>query len=38
MGDFESAIISLQQGVELNNTSENDWCKSALENARNQIP
>lgn len=37
MGDFESAIASLEQGVKLDVTSENNWCKSALENARQGI-
>ena len=38
MNDFDSAIASLEQGVKLNAASENDWCKSALENARQGIP
>jgi tetratricopeptide (TPR) repeat protein len=38
MGNFESAITSLEQGVKLSSTGENDWCKSALENARQGIP
>src|SRR5215211_2150263 len=28
MNDFQSAIMALEQGVKLNATSENDWCKS----------
>jgi tetratricopeptide (TPR) repeat protein len=38
MNDFESAIASLEQGVKLSATTENDWCKSALEAARQGIP
>jgi tetratricopeptide (TPR) repeat protein len=38
MGDFKLAITSLEQGVKLNDASENDWCKSALENARQGTP
>lgn len=38
MGDFELAIASLQQGVALDSNDENNWCKSALENARKGIP
>lgn len=35
--DFESAINSLEQGINLDVTNENDWCISALENARQGI-
>jgi len=38
IGDFESAITSFEQGVRLDVTSEYDWCKSALEKARQAIP
>lgn len=38
MGDFELAIASLEQGVELDTANENSWCRSALENARQGIP
>jgi tetratricopeptide (TPR) repeat protein len=38
IGNFESAITSLEQGVKLDGTSGNDWCKSALENAHQGIP
>jgi len=34
MNEFKLAITSLEQGVKLDITSENYWCKSALENAR----
>lgn len=37
IGNFESAITSLEQGVKLDSANENDWCKSALENARKGI-
>lgn len=37
MNDFQSAIVALEQGVKLNSTSENDWCKSALEAVRQKI-
>jgi tetratricopeptide (TPR) repeat protein len=38
MGDFESAIPSLEQGVKMDTANENGWCKTALENARQGIP
>ncbi len=38
MGEFKSAIISLEEGIKLDNTGQGDWCKSVLENARQEIP
>jgi tetratricopeptide (TPR) repeat protein len=38
LGDFGSAVRSLEQGVRLDIVGHNDWCKSALENARQGIP
>jgi len=38
MNEFKSAITSLEQGVKLDIKNENNWCKSALENARIGIP
>ena len=38
MGEFEEAITALEQGVKLDVASENSWCKTALENARQGIP
>jgi tetratricopeptide (TPR) repeat protein len=38
MGEFEDAITALEQGVKLDVASENSWCKTALENARQGIP
>ena len=38
MGEFESAITSLEQGVKLDDTSDNNWCSSVLENVRQGIP
>ena len=37
MNDLQSAIVALEQGVKLNATSENDWCKSALEVVQQEI-
>lgn len=36
MGDIKSAIASLEQGVKLDSTSDNNWCKSALESAQQE--
>lgn len=38
MNDFQSAIVALERGTKLNGTSQNEWCKSALENARQGRP
>jgi tetratricopeptide (TPR) repeat protein len=38
MGDFESAITSLEQGLKMDVTNDIGWCKTALENARQGIP
>ena len=38
MDSFDLAITSLEQGVKFSGSNENDWCKSALENARQGIP
>ena len=38
MGNFESAITSLEQGVKIDVTNNIGWCKTALENARQGIP
>lgn len=37
MGDFESAITSFENGIKIDDTGENDWCKLSLENARQGI-
>jgi len=37
MGNFESAITAFEQGVKTDVTNENDWCKTALDNARQGI-
>lgn len=38
MGDFESAVTSFEEGVEIDVADENDWCRAALDNARQGIP
>jgi len=37
-GDLESAVRTLEQGVSLDIAGQNDWCKSALENAQQGVP
>jgi tetratricopeptide (TPR) repeat protein len=37
MNDLQSAVVALKQGVKLNATSKNDWCKSALEAVQQAI-
>ncbi len=36
-GDFESAIVALEQGLKLDLANENDWCKTAFDNAHKGI-
>ena len=37
MGNFSSAILSLEEGIKLDVSKENGWCKTALDNARQGI-
>jgi len=38
MGDFRSAIPSLKEGLKMDVAKEKEWCKIALDNARQGIP
>jgi len=38
VGDFSSAIISFEEGINLDGKGEISWCKTALKNAQQGIP
>jgi tetratricopeptide (TPR) repeat protein len=37
LGDFQSAVRVFEQGVKIDVTNENDWCKAGLDNAQQRI-